>query len=422
MQKNTYKKMGINTVMLYLLTAAKIVFPLITLPYLTRVLSVEGYGVVSYVKSIIIYVQLTIDFGFIYSSVKDIVEANGDRNIISKIVSNTVVAKLILSTFTFLVVIILAFSVPLLREYKLFLVLSFIPPFLSSFLLDFFYRGIEKMHIVSLIFVSMKTISTILTLCFIKSDTQILLIPIFDALGSLFAIVLTGIIAKKLGVTLKLDSIKYAFSQLRKSFFYFTNSMASTAFGALNTVIIGIFIVDLKIIAYWSVCIQLIGAVQSLYKPISNSIYPYMIKNKDMRLIKKVLFVLMPLILVGSAACYLFSPWILTVMSGEQYAEAANIFRILLPVLVISFPVEILALPSLGAIGKIKQVNIATIFGAVTQILGLLILIVIQQFTVFNIAVLRNLSELVMFIVLLSFLIKYKNLFNDLEKEKRWNK
>ena len=419
MQESTYRKIGINTVMLYLLTVAKIVFPLITLPYLTRALSVEGYGVVSYVKSIITYVQLTIDFGFIYSSVKDIVEANGEKNAVSKIVSNTVFAKLILSVFTFIVVLILAFSVPLLKEYKLFLILSFIPPFLSSFLLDFFYRGIEKMHIVSLIFVSMKTISTILTLCFVKSDAQILLIPIFDAVGSLFAIVLTGIIAKKLGVTIKLDSIKHAFTQLRKSFFYFTNSMASTAFGALNTVIIGIFIVDLKTIAYWSVCIQLIGAVQSLYKPISNSIYPYMIKNKDMRLIKNVLFVLMPLIVIGSTACYLFSPWILTVMSGEQYTEAANIFRILLPVLVISFPVEILALPSLGAIGKIKQVNIATIFGATTQILGLLILIVVQQFNVFNIAILRNISELAMFIVLLAFLIKYKKLFNHLEKDKR---
>ena len=421
MQESTYRKIGINTVMLYLLTVAKIVFPLITLPYLTRALSVEGYGVVSYVKSIITYVQLTIDFGFIYSSVKDIVEANGDKNIISKIVSNTVFAKLILSTFTFLVVIIFAFTIPLLKEYKLFLILSFIPPFLSSFLLDFFYRGIEKMHIVSLIFVSMKTISTILTLIFIKSDAQILLIPIFDAMGSLFAIVLTGIIAKKLGISLKLNSIKHAFSQLRKSFFYFTNSMASTAFGALNTVIIGIFIVDLKIIAYWSVCIQLIGAVQSLYKPISNSIYPHMIKNKDMLLIKKVLLIFMPIILIGTIACYFFSPIILTIMSGEQYVEAAYIFRFLLPVLIISFPVEIFALPSLGAIGKIKQVNIATIFGAVTQIFGLIILIVVQQFTIFNIAILRNLSELVMFIILLSFLIKYNNLFNHIKKNKRWN-
>ena len=39
-----------NTIMLYGMSIAKIVFPLLTLPYLTRVLSVESYGVVSYVK------------------------------------------------------------------------------------------------------------------------------------------------------------------------------------------------------------------------------------------------------------------------------------------------------------------------------------------------------------------------------------
>lgn len=416
MQVNIYKKIGVNTVMLYLFTIAKIVFPLITLPYLTRVLSVEGYGVVSYVKSIITYVQLTIDFGFIYSSVKDIVKANGNEKYISIIVSSTIFAKLILSAIAFVVVIIIAFSVPLLSEYKLFLILSFVPPFLSSFLLDFFYRSIEKMHIVSLIFVSMKTVSTILTLSFIKGDSQILLIPVFDAAGSLVAIVLTGIIATKLGIKFNFIGIKYAFSQLRKSFFYFTNSMASTAFGALNTIIIGIFIVDLEVIAYWSVCIQLIWAVQSLYKPISNSIYPYMIKTKDISLIKKVLFVFVPIVLTGTVVCYFFSPVILTIIGGEKYIEAAYIFRFLLPVLVISFFVEILALPTLGAVGKIRQVNIATIFGAITQILGLMILIIAQQFTIFNIAILRNLSELVMFIILVSFLIKYNKLFNHAKK------
>ena len=140
MQKNMYKKIGINTIMLYLFTIAKIVFPLITLPYLTRVLSVEGYGVVSYVKSIIVYVQLAIDFGFIYSSVKEIVEANGNKETISKIVSDTIFAKLILSAIAFVVIIVIAFSIPLLSEYRLFLILSFIPPFLSSFLLDYFYN------------------------------------------------------------------------------------------------------------------------------------------------------------------------------------------------------------------------------------------------------------------------------------------
>ena len=59
-QKNVLK----NIIMLYGMSIAKIVFPLLTLPYLTRVLSVESYGVVSYVKAVMQYMQIAVDFGF----------------------------------------------------------------------------------------------------------------------------------------------------------------------------------------------------------------------------------------------------------------------------------------------------------------------------------------------------------------------
>ena len=65
--------------MLYGMSIAKIVFPLLTLPYLTRVLSVESYGVVSYVKAVMQYMQLGVDFGFMLSGTRDIVKAKNDH-------------------------------------------------------------------------------------------------------------------------------------------------------------------------------------------------------------------------------------------------------------------------------------------------------------------------------------------------------
>ena len=70
MKRNILK----NIIMLYGLSIAKIVFPLLTLPYLTRVLSVDTYGVVSYVKTIMTYMQIFVDFGFILSGTKDIIK------------------------------------------------------------------------------------------------------------------------------------------------------------------------------------------------------------------------------------------------------------------------------------------------------------------------------------------------------------
>ena len=56
-----------NTSMLYLLNIAKMVFPFLTFPYLTRVLSVDGYALVMYVRAAMQYMQIGVDFGFMLS-------------------------------------------------------------------------------------------------------------------------------------------------------------------------------------------------------------------------------------------------------------------------------------------------------------------------------------------------------------------
>ena len=86
-----------NTVMLYIMTFAKMVFPLITLPYLTRILTVDGYAVVSYVKSAMIYMQILLDFGFLLSATKDIVKVIDNSQSVSEILGETLQAKFLLA-------------------------------------------------------------------------------------------------------------------------------------------------------------------------------------------------------------------------------------------------------------------------------------------------------------------------------------
>ena len=93
------KRLVKNTMFLYIMTFVKLVLPLITLPYLTRVLSKDAYGVVSYVKSCMAYVQLIIDCGFILSATKEVVEIfnSGDADVnkkLGRVVGNVYAAKL----------------------------------------------------------------------------------------------------------------------------------------------------------------------------------------------------------------------------------------------------------------------------------------------------------------------------------------
>ena len=70
-----------NTAMLYIMNLAKLVFPLLTMPYLTRVLDRDGgYAVYTFVKnSVMTYVQLVIDFGFLLSATKAIAQVREDK-------------------------------------------------------------------------------------------------------------------------------------------------------------------------------------------------------------------------------------------------------------------------------------------------------------------------------------------------------
>ena len=126
MKLNFDNKFLKNSFYMYLLTFAKIIMPFITLPYLTRVLSVETYGVVVYVKSILRYVQLVIDFGFLLSVTKEIVLAKKANNwkLISHIISTTLVTRVFLGLVSLIIFVFLINVVPILTKYSLFSILS----------------------------------------------------------------------------------------------------------------------------------------------------------------------------------------------------------------------------------------------------------------------------------------------------------
>ena len=154
-----------NTFWLMLFQVAKIAFPFLTLPYLTRVLTVDSYGVVSYVKNIMNYMQIFVDFGFVLSATKDIVKCIDNKKDIEYIIGDTMIARIFLGIIGFFIVIVLALFLPILSNNFLFTILSYVVIFESIFLMDFLFRGLQKMHIIAIRFIVMKTISTVLTLC-----------------------------------------------------------------------------------------------------------------------------------------------------------------------------------------------------------------------------------------------------------------
>lgn len=401
-----------NTIMLYIYTLAKILFPFILLPYLTRTLSVGMYGMVSFVRSYVIYIQLFVDFGFILSSVKDIVEAKGDKEIIGIITGHTIVAKVLLSLLSFIVTIIVIGQVSILENHVIYVFVSIFVVFVSSFLLDFLFRGLEQMQHFTIAFVIMKTISTGLTILLVKDDSDVLLIPILEVISSLIAVIYTSRVVVNLRIKIKIISIRKCFKMLKNSFVYFASNMATTAFGAFNTMIIGISLNDYNV-AIWSVALNIVGAINAMYTPIVNGIYPSMIRSKSIATIRKVLVIFMPIIIIGCFLLFVFADFFVSIIAGNQYEYSSVILRYLIPVLLFSFPGMILGWPTLGVIGKNREVTITTVCTALIQVVGLIILHYTTGLTLVIVALFRSGTELFMLLFRGSYVTIYRREFTD---------
>ncbi|WP_412142318.1 oligosaccharide flippase family protein [Limosilactobacillus reuteri] len=405
------KSVANNIVMLYLMNFAQLLLPLIVLPYLTRVLTVNGYGVVSYVKSIMMYMTLIIEFGFTLSATKEVVEAKNDKNRLSLIISKVTFAKLFLSIISFIVLLLLMRFIPLLGKYPLFTILSFFPSFLTVFLFDYLFRGLEKMEVITGRYIIMKGLATVLTFILVKGENQILLIPILDIIGSIVANLLVLYEIKKMKLKFMKVKLQIIFKDIATSFVYFISNMASTAFGALTTLFVGIYL-STKNVAYWSIIMTLITAVQSMYGPVSDGIYPRMISSKSLRLFLKIVIIFIPLCFLGAVVTYFGADLILLIIGGNKYVPAAVYLRECIPLFIITFFNIITGWPLLGAIGKIKETTFTTIIGSILQLLLLLVLGLTGNFSIDSLLIVFTSTTFIMTMMKVYYAYKYRYLFN----------
>ena len=267
------------------------------------------------------------------------------------------------------------------------------------------------MHVITTRFVLMKIISTVLTFVLVKDNSDMLLIPILDIISSLVAVILVLYKVKKLELKLKFTNIKNSLKSIKESFVYFLSNVASTSFNALSTLIIGLMISPTEV-AYWSLCIQITGTIQSCYSPFSEGVYPEMIKTKNINIIKKILKIFIPLVLTGCLIMYFISEPVLNILGGEKYVVAVPVLRLLIPTLFFGFMAVMLGWPTLGAIGKTKETTISTICSVTINLILLVILIVTDSFTLVNIAIVRMITEITLFSIRLYYTKKNIKLFN----------
>lgn len=384
-----------NTVMLYIMQVSGYIFPLLTFPYLTRVLGPGNYGIMAFANSAMVYFQLLVDFGFLLSATRVCSLYRDDKKKLTEIVSAVIQAKIIISAAGFAVLFILCETVGAFSQNRTYLMFSYLSVFLSVFIPDYLFRGVEKMGNITYRSLISRAIYTGLIFLTVHSAGDYYFIPLLTAASNLFVVLWSWwFVIKKLEVRLRLVSWKRTVESIRESSIFFISRIATTAYSASNVFVLGLLFNN-AMMGQFGAANSLITNARGMFSPIADSLYPYMVSKKNYKLLKLILLITFPVILGGTVFLYVFAEPIIRLLCGDEFIAAVPIFRVMLPLMVITLPIYLLGFPTLGAMNMMKEANYTVIYAAVFHMIGLAVLYLTGHLYFIPVSILTCCSEMV---------------------------
>lgn len=406
------KKLIENFLSLNVLQIISYIFPLITLPYLSRVLGADKFGLVFFAYSLGQYFIIFTDFGFLNSASIEVSINRDNKDKLSDIFSSILYLKLILLIISFLIITLIIFNIDKFRIDWMVFYLTFLMVIGNAIFPSWFFQGIEQMKYITVLNTLSKLISLILIFVFIKKTSDYIYMPILNALGFIVSGILGIYIAiTKYGVRIKLPNVKDIVHQFKYSLSFALAQLFNTFSTNTNTFFLGL-ISSNTIVGYYVAAEKIYYALFMLSGPINLTMTPYMAKNRNISLYKKVFTITTILTVIVASIMFFFSKEIITIFYGQEMYAAHKLLKLFAILIVVVFYSMYIGLPLLGAFNYTKQLNLSTIIGAISHIFGLFIIYYLKILTPANIIICAILSTSITLLTRAFFINKYKLLKN----------
>ncbi|WP_035647887.1 oligosaccharide flippase family protein [Flavobacterium sp. ASV13] len=402
-----FKRINLNSSLvtnffsLVILQGANYLFPLLTVPYLFRTLGVDTFGLISFATAFAQYFIILTDFGFNLYGVQYVSSNRDNKDLRDTFFANVVIAQLFLFFIGLLLLLIIIFSFDKFYENLWLYLLSYATVFGTVLMPTWFFQGMEQMKYITKINITTRTLAIIPIFFFVKSDSDYLLVPLFYGLGSIASGAIALYVAKKhfnVSFDFSKTSVSSVKNCLKDSSEFFMSRISVSLYTVSNSFILGLVAGNLAV-GYYSAAEKLYTAMQSMYGSLTNALYPYMVKTKNLNMYRKIFTVVVFINFISLPICIYYADFIMHFVYKDVAAESITIFKILLGACLITVPSILLGYPLLGAFGHVQYANKTVIFSSFFHICVLLLLFFTGNVTVIAVATLVLITEL---LVLLS--------------------
>lgn len=363
MQKNR-PSLSKNIIYNLILTFSGYLFPILTFPYVTRVLGPDTYGAANFVLSMVDYAVMLSSLGISAIGIREIAKCGGDENKLSSVFSSLLSLHIVLAAIVGVVYFAAIFLVEQFREnYALYLV-GFIKIVANVFLIEWLYSGLQNFRYITLRTIAVKALYVVAIFVFVKSESDIL--PyILTTVSLLFVNALinwwysSNFVRFRFSLSGVRNYLAPSFSMGMTSIllsFYSTFIVLYLGF-VCGSVSVGYYSTSIKL---YAIFLSLLGAFNSGLMPYVNSLFGSGGKEAIKETISKSLNLVMMVAVPTAVFGILMANEIINVVAGAQYQNSILPFRIIILNVILVGLSQVTELQVLLTLNKTRQILFTT--------------------------------------------------------------
>ena len=351
-------------------------FPLITFPYVCRVIEADGIGQINFFQSIISYISLFTCLGIPMYAIREIARDRSDVVQMNRTAMEILLLHSMLTLVGYAIVAILCLTVPQIQvNIPLFLILS-LTIFFTAIGCEWFYQGIEDFKYITIRGLIIKTVSVVLLFIFVKSKTDLLYYGCYTVFG-----VLGGNIFNFFRLRKYIHRENIIFSELhikrhvKPVLKVFSFSVVTSIYLQLNTVLLG-FLKNALAVGYFAAATKVMQMLLMMSSCLGSVMMPrashLIAENKEdefNRLIQKSYDFTLAIALPMTIGLIFCAPSLITALCGVKFEHSILPSQIIAPIILMVAISNVFGIQVLFPKGKINIVTLCCGIGAVADLI-----------------------------------------------------
>lgn len=366
---NSIKK---NVVYSSILTISGYLFPLLTFPYITRVLGVNSIGICNFVDSIIQYFIYFSMMGITTVGIREIARSKGDQLQLSKTYSSLLSLNLLTTLIALLILTVCVFCIPQIKEYRFLFWIGAAKILANTMLIEWLFKGLEDFKYITIRTIIIRGVYVVLVFLLVHKPEDY---TIYFALTSFMVVgnAIINLLYSKKFVKVSFTDIKwgcYCSPFITLGIYNLLTSMYTT----FNVAFLG-FNSNATEVGYYSTATKLYGIIMSFFTAFTGVMMPRMsvlleenniseFKRMTNKSVEALYAFAIPLI-IFTECC---ASHIVYVIAGEGYEGAVTPMRIVMPLMLIIGYEQVLVLQMLSPMRKDAAILKNSLFGALVAL------------------------------------------------------